>query len=112
MSERPAPPEGEITWAEDPAGPLLRFVGAIDREAVRRFRLSVPPTSWPSRADLAEVTALDSAGVELLLLLARKPRRRGAELELLTVPGHLRPGLARAGLARLLPRTGGTPTSA
>jgi ABC-type transporter Mla MlaB component len=112
MSECPDPPEGEIVWAEDPAGPLLRFTGRVDREAVRRFRLLVPPASWPPRADLAEVTALDAAGVELLLHLARKPRRRGAELELLAVPEDLQQVLVRAGLARLLPRTDGTPTSA
>jgi ABC-type transporter Mla MlaB component len=112
MSERPDPPGGEIVWVEDPAGPLVRFTGLIDREAVRRFRLLVPPASWPPRADLAEVTALDAAGVELLLHLARKPRRRGAELQLLAVPEDLRPRLVRAGLAPLLPRTDGTPTSA
>ena len=103
---------GEVVWAEDATGPLLRFRGSIDREAVRRFRLLVPPASWPARADLAEVTALDAAGLELLVHLARKPRRRGGELHLLALPEHLRPVLERAGLSRLLPRTNGTPTTA
>ena len=66
-------PDGEVVWAEDAGGPLLRFRGAIDRETVRRFRLRVPPASWPPRADLAEVSALDAAGVEL----HRSPRRQG-----------------------------------
>ena len=113
MSERAVPPPaGEVVWAQDAGGPLLRFVGVIDRDAVRRFRLLVPPSSWPPRADLADATDLDAAGLELLVHLARKPRRRGAALELLTVPGPLRPLLARAGLAQLVPRTDGTPTSA
>ena len=105
-------PDGEVVWAEDATGPLLRFSGSIDREAVRRFRLMVPPSSWPARADLGAVTALSAAGLELLVHLARKPRRRGGELELTAVPDHLRPVLARAGLSSLLPRTNGTPTTA
>ena len=103
---------GEVVWAEDATGPLLRFRGSIDRESVRRFRLLVPPASWPARVDLTAATSLDAAGVELLLHLARKPRRRGGELQLLAVPGHLRPVLQRAGLSRLLPRTNGPPTGA
>ena len=105
-------PDGEIARAEDPTGPLLRFSGSIDREAVRRFRLLVPPASWPARADLGAVTELGPAGLELLVHLARKPRRSGGELELTALPDQLRPVLARAGLSGLLPRTNGTPTSA
>ena len=107
-----AAPRGEITQGEDAAGPLLRFRGLIDREAVRRFRRLVPPSSWPPRADLGEVTTIDVAGLELLVHLARKPRRRGGELELVALPAHLHPVLAQAGLSRLLPRPGGTTTSA
>ena len=103
---------GEVTWAEDATGPLLRFRGVIDREAVRRFRRLVPPASWPSRADLAEVTAIDAAGLELLVHLARKPRRRGGELEVVALPARLRPVLAKAGLSALLPRPDGSPTGA
>ncbi|WP_138760191.1 STAS domain-containing protein [Modestobacter altitudinis] len=105
-------PDGEVVWAEDATGPLLRFSGSIDREAVRRFRLLMPPATWPARADLGAVTALSAAGLELLVHLARKPRRSGGELELTALPEHLRPVLARAGLATLAPRTNGTPTSA
>lgn len=105
-------PDGEVVRTEDATGPLLRFSGSIDREAVRRFRLLVPPATWPARADLGAVTALSPAGLELLVHLARKPRRRGGELELTALPEHLRPVLARAGLGTLLPRTNGTPTSA
>jgi anti-anti-sigma factor len=113
MSSGSAPADGgEIVWTQDDTGPLLRFSGTVDRDAVRRFRLLVPPASWPPRVDLAAVTAIDAAGLELLVHLARKPRRRGGELEVLTVPAELRPTLARAGLEQLLPHTGGTPTSA
>jgi anti-anti-sigma factor len=103
---------GEIVWTEDATGPLLRFRGTVDRESVRRFRLLVPPASWPARVDLAAVTDIDAAGLELLVHLARKPRRRGGELEVLAVPPELRPALSRAGLGQLLPRTNGTTTSA
>jgi ABC-type transporter Mla MlaB component len=103
---------GEITRFEDAAGPLLRFSGAIDRETVRRFRLLMAPASWPPRVDLATATSIDAAGLELLVHLARKPRRRGAELEVLALPTELRPALVRAGLSQLLPRTDGSPTSA
>jgi anti-anti-sigma factor len=103
---------GEISWVEDGTGPLLRFRGLIDRDAVRRFRRLVPPASWPPRADLAQVTAIDAAGLELLVHLARKPRRRGGELEVLALPAELRPVLTRAGLSALLPRPDGSPTGA
>jgi ABC-type transporter Mla MlaB component len=91
---------GEISWAEDATGPLLVFSGVIDREAVRRFRLLVPPASWPARADLGAVTSIDAAGLELLVHLTRKPRRHGGRLEVLALPTELRPALARAGLLR------------
>jgi anti-anti-sigma factor len=108
----PAAEGGEVVWTEDGTGPLLRFRGTVDRDAVRRFRRLVPPASWPPRVDLSAVTAIGPAGLELLVHLARKPRRRGGELEVLAVPDQLRPALDRAGLASLLPRTNGTPTSA
>jgi len=100
---------GEVRWTEDAAGPLLAFTGRIDRETVRRFRLLVPPSSWPARADLSAVTALDVAGLELLVHLARKPARTGSRLELLDVPAQLRPAIERAGLSQLLPRPGIAP---
>ena len=101
------PAAGEVRWAEDATGPLLAFAGHIDRETVRRFRLLVPPASWPARADLSEVTALDVAGLELLVHLARKPARTGSRLQLLAVPERLRPAIERAGLSQLLPRPAG-----
>ena len=107
-----APLRGNVGLTEDDAGPLLRFRGAIDREVVRRFRLTLPPASWPARADLSEVTTIDAAGLELVVHLDRKPRRRGGQLEVLGLPTELRPVLARAGLSRLLPNPDGTPTSA
>jgi len=107
-----APAGGEVVLGEDGAGPLLRFRGVIDRDAVRRFRRAVPPASWPARADLADVTSIDTAGLELVVHLDRKPRRRGGQLEVLALPTELRPVLARAGLSRLLPRTDGSPTTA
>jgi anti-anti-sigma factor len=105
-----AAPRGAIAPGEDGTGALLRFSGVIDREAVRRFRRLAPPSSWPARADLADVATIDSAGLELLVHLARKPRRHGGELELLAVPRSLYPVFARAGLSRLLPRPGESPT--
>ena len=107
MSTGAAPAAGEVVWTEDATGPLLTFTGRIDRETVRRFRLLVPPASWPARADLAGVTALEVAGLELLVHLARKPARTGKRLELLAVPAHLRASIERAGLTQLLPRTAG-----
>lgn len=102
---------GEICLGEDGDGPLLRCSGVLGRETVRRFRLAVPPASWPPRADLTGVTAIDAAGLELLVHLARKPRRRGRELVLIGLPDQLHPALHRAGLSGLLPRPGGTSTS-
>lgn len=102
MSSGPDPVAGEVVRAEDGAGPLLRFSGRIDREAVRRFRVLVTPADWPDRADLSAVTAIDAAGLQLLVHLSRKPLRRGEHLRLLAVPAALHPALVRAGLSRLL----------
>ena len=110
----PAPtggsPTGTVQLGEDATGPLLRFTGVVDKEVVRAFRRRVAPASWPARVDLTAATGLDPAGLELLVHLARKPRRHGGELELLTVPRSLYPVFARAGLSRLLPRPDGSPT--
>ncbi|MFA5939029.1 MAG: STAS domain-containing protein [Sinimarinibacterium sp.] len=46
------------------------------------------------RIDLSDVTQADSAGVALLLEIARRVQRRGARLELLNPPDQLR-GLLR-----------------
>ncbi|MCZ2830964.1 STAS domain-containing protein [Modestobacter sp. VKM Ac-2986] len=110
LSVHPAdgPAAGEVRWVEDATGPLLVLTGRIDRETVRRFRLLVPPASWPARADLSAVTTLDVAGLELLVHLARKPARTGSRLELLDVPERLRPAIERAGLSQLLPRPAGS----
>ena len=116
MTDGPAAPQapgaGEVVWAEDQAGPLLRFSGRIDRDAVRRFRRLVPPSSWPARAELSGVSAIDAAGLELLVHLSRKPRRTGHDLELSGVPAHLHAALERAGLSGLVQRPDATPTSA
>ncbi|WP_222192888.1 STAS domain-containing protein [Modestobacter italicus] len=104
------PGSGEVLLIEDGTGPLLQFSGRVDREAVRRFRLQVPPTAWPERADLAAVTGIDPAGLELLVHLSRKPQRHGRQLQLLAVPPELEAPLARAGLSRLLPRPGAAPS--
>lgn len=106
MSSGPDPVAGEVVQVEDGVGPLLRLSGHIDREAVRRFRVLVPPAAWPDRADLSAVTAIDAAGLQLLVHLSRKPQRRGEQFRLLAVPTELEPALARAGLARLLTRDG------
>ena len=86
---------------EDADGAVLVFRGDVDRDVVRAFRLRVPPALWPARADLAATTALDPVAVQLLVHLARKPRRQGGELQVTAVPAALRPVLERAGLAHL-----------
>ncbi|MCZ2825722.1 MULTISPECIES: STAS domain-containing protein [unclassified Modestobacter] len=106
MSSGLDPAAGEVVPGEDETGPLLRLSGRIDREVVRRFRLLVPPSAWPDRVDLSAVTAIDAAGLQLLVHLSRKPERRGERLRLLAVPAELQPALTRAGLSRLLSRDG------
>ena len=113
MSTGPEPAgPGAVLLEEDGDGPVVRFTGPVDREAVRRFRLAAPPSTWPGRVDLSPATSLDAAALELLVHLTRKPRRRGGELVLLGVPRSLHPVLVRAGLSSLLPRPGSTSTSA
>ena len=86
-----------------PAEPAEAVVLAarIDRDAVRNFRVQVPPALWPERVDLCDVELLTPAGVELLIHLARKPRRQGRELQVSGTPAALRPVLEKAGLAHL-----------
>ena len=101
MSEVEQPTAPGSILLEDADGPVLVFSGIIDKEAVRDFRLQVPPALWPGRVDLTAVTGLDDAGVLLLVHLSRRPRRQGRELEVLGVPSALRPVLERAGLTHL-----------
>jgi anti-anti-sigma factor len=51
--------------------------------------------------DLTEVTSLDSAGLELLVHLARKQKRTGGELEVVEPPPRLRRLLEKSGLTRV-----------
>jgi ABC-type transporter Mla MlaB component len=91
---------GGIDLEESPVA-QLRFTGTITRDVVRTFRLRVRPPSWPARVDLSAVTAMDGAGLELLLHLARKQKRFGGELEVVEPPAALRRAMERGGLTRV-----------
>jgi anti-anti-sigma factor len=93
-------PGGEIVLVEDPVR-HLRFTGDIGKDAVRDFRLQVRPASWPARVDLSDVGAMDSAGLELLLHLARKQKRFGGELEVVEPPAPLRRLMEQSGLTHV-----------
>ena len=91
---------GRIELDEEPVR-QLRFSGPITKDVVREFRLQVRPTDWPSRVDLSDVTAMDTAGLELLLHLARKQKRFGGELEVVEPPPALRRTMEQGGLTRV-----------
>ena len=91
---------GSIELDEGPVR-QLRFSGPITKDVVREFRLQVRPTDWPSRVDLSSVSAMDTAGLELLLHLARKQKRFGGELEVVEPPPALRRTMEQGGLTRL-----------
>ena len=91
---------GRIELDEGPVR-QLRFSGPITKDVVRQFRLNVRPTDWPARVDLSAVTAMDTAGLELLLHLARKQKRFGGELEVVEPPPALRRTMEQGGLTRL-----------
>ncbi|GAA4333474.1 STAS domain-containing protein [Klenkia terrae] len=97
--ENSAPGHGSIELADD--GQLLVFTGEIDKDVVRHFRLMVRPADWPSRVDAREVTFMSSAGLELMVHLARKQKRAGAELEVIEPPTSLRLLLNQTGLNRV-----------
>lgn len=94
-----APEHGSVQLEQD--GSLLVLRGEIDKEVVRHFRLAVRPADWPSRVDAREVTFMSSAGLELLVHLARKQKRAGAELEVVEPPASLRMLLTQTGLSRV-----------
>ncbi len=94
-----APEHGSITLAGD--GSLLVFTGEIDKEVVRHFRVTVRPAQWPARVDARGVTFMSSAGLELMVHLARKQKRLGGELELVEPPTSLRLLLNQTGLNRV-----------
>lgn len=92
---------GAIALVDGGPVPQLRFTGAIGRDAVREFRLSVRPAAWPARVDLSGVHSMDSAGIELLLHLARKQKRFGGELEVVEPAEPLRRLMEQSGLTRV-----------
>ncbi|KQS60817.1 hypothetical protein ASG36_08110 [Geodermatophilus sp. Leaf369] len=98
-AEDTAPEHGSISLVDD--GELLVFTGEIDKDVVRHFRVTVRPAQWPSRVDAREVTFMSSAGLELMVHLARKQKRAGAELELVEPPTSLRLLLNQTGLNRV-----------
>ncbi len=98
-AETTAPEHGSISLVED--GTQILFTGEIDKEVVRHFRVTVRPAQWPARVDARGVTFMSSAGLELMVHLARKQKRAGAELELIDPPTSLRLLLAQTGLNRV-----------
>jgi anti-anti-sigma factor len=98
--DQPGDEPGGIVLEEGPVR-QLRFTGRIGKGVVRDFRLQVRPAAWPSRVDLSAVTAMDSAGLELLLHLARKQKRFGGELEVVEPPAPLRRRMELGGLTRV-----------
>ena len=98
-AEDTAPEHGSISLVDD--GALLVFTGEIDKDVVRHFRVTVRPAQWPARVDAREVTFMSSAGLELMVHLARKQKRAGAELELVEPPTSLRLLLNQTGLNRV-----------
>ncbi|MEI4272985.1 STAS domain-containing protein [Klenkia sp. LSe6-5] len=90
---------GSITLAE--GGALLVLDGEIDKDVVRHFRVTVRPADWPARVDARGVTFMSSAGLELMVHLARKQKRAGGELELVEPPTSLRLLLNQTGLSRV-----------
>ncbi|WP_165839280.1 STAS domain-containing protein [Klenkia marina] len=97
--ETAAPEHGSVELTE--GGSLLVLSGEIDKEVVRHFRLTVRPADWPARVDARGVTFMSSAGLELLVHLARKQKRAGGELEVVEPPASLRMLLTQTGLSRV-----------
>ena len=97
--ESTAPEHGSITLSED--GSLIVVTGEIDKDVVRHFRVTVRPSQWPARVDARGVTFMSSAGLELMVHLARKQKRAGGELELIDPPTSLRLLLNQTGLNRV-----------
>ncbi|SFD03587.1 anti-anti-sigma factor [Klenkia taihuensis] len=94
-----APDHGSVELSAD--GTQLVFSGEIDKDVVRQFRVTVRPADWPARVDVREVTFMSSAGLELLVHLARKQKRSGGELEVVEPPTSLRLLLNQTGLTRV-----------
>ncbi|SDF70408.1 STAS domain-containing protein [Klenkia brasiliensis] len=94
-----APDHGSVELSPD--GTQLVFTGEIDKDVVRQFRVTVRPADWPSRVDVRGVTFMSSAGLELLVHLARKQKRAGGELEVVEPPTSLRLLLNQTGLNRV-----------
>lgn len=77
---------------EDGTGPVYRIKGTLDFSGVpgllARGR-QVFPAGGPVRLDLGGLTAVNSAGLALLLEWQDEFRRSGAALKLLNVPATL-----------------------
>jgi len=80
---------GELSFAQVPA-------------LLARARAEVEAGSGPIELDLSGVTRVDSAGLALLLELARAARARGRELRCRNAPEQLRRLAEFFGLAPLL----------
>lgn len=83
--------------------------GALTFTQAERWFGRIDDIAADGRIDLADVAQVDSAGVALLLEIARRVQRRGARLELQNPPAQLRGLLGFFGVGGIL---GVTPESA
>lgn len=81
------------------SGELTVYSAAELRELLSR---SAGGSDEPLEVDLAEVTEIDTAGLQLLLLLRRRARASGRDLHIIAASNVVRETLSLCGLTNLL----------
>lgn len=76
--------------------------GALTFTQAERWFKRIDELAADGRIDLADVSQVDSAGIALLLEVARRSRQRGIRLELQNTPAQLRGLLEFFGVSRML----------
>ena len=85
---------------------VVKAVGAIDSNTAPRLQAPLLQAAEQAnggvRLDLAQATYMSSAGLRVLVLVARTLQKRGERLQLVNVPPHISTVLNLAGFASFM----------
>ena len=98
--------ELDVTSEQVEATTVVKAVGSIDSNTAPRLQApllqAAEQASGSVRLDLAKATYMSSAGLRVLVLVARALQKRGERLQLVNVPAHISTVLNLAGFASFM----------
>ena len=98
--------ELDVTAEQVDSTTIVKAVGAIDANTAPRLQAPLLQAAEQAkgnvRLDLAQVTYMSSAGLRVLVLVAKTLQKRGERLQVASVPPHISTVLSLAGFASFM----------